>query len=133
MAEVSRRSFLIGGSAVAAVAAIATATSVIGENPPAITQTTEPMAPPPPKFDPYVDPNTWFDSPQDVAALGAAPLGVTIYGRGTAPVVDRLKTVDEYAAAVALEQQAGTLQQIGNWFLTPTEVAVAQRISKTTF
>lgn len=131
MSEVSRRKFIIGGSAVAAVAAIATSTSLIGENSTRTSGIAKPAAIPEPRIDPGVNPASWFDSPTDIAALGAAPLGITIRGSGEQPVVANIKSLDEYLAAVALEQQAGTLQQLGNWFLTPTEVAVAQRISKT--
>ena len=131
MNEVSRRKFIIGGSALAAVAAIATSTSLIGEDSKQPSGIAKPTATPEPRIDPAVDPASWFDSPADIAVLGAAPLGVTIRGRSAQLPVSSIQSHEEYVAAVALEQQAGTMQQLGNWFLTPTEVAVAQRISKT--
>jgi hypothetical protein len=131
MSEVSRRKFIIGGSAVAAVAAIATSTSLIGEDSKQTSLIAKPTSTPEPRIDPAVDPASWFDSPADIAILGAAPLGATIRGSSEQPSVLSIKSLEEYVAVVELEQQAGTLQQLGNWFLTPTEVAVAQRISKT--
>lgn len=131
MSEVSRRKFIIGGSAVAAVAAIATSTSLIGEDSNQTSLIAKPTSTPEPRIDPAVDPASWFDSPADIAVLGAAPLGVTIRGSSEQQSVSSIKSLEEYVAVVELEQQAGTLQQLGNWFLTPTEVAVAQRISKT--
>jgi hypothetical protein len=113
------------------VAAIATSTSLIGEDSKQTSLIAKPTSTPEPRIDPAVDPASWFDSPADIAVLGAAPLGVTIRGSSEQQSVSSIKSLEEYVAVVELEQQAGTLQQLGNWFLTPTEVAVAQRISKT--
>ena len=131
MSEVSRRKFLFGSSAAVAVAALATSTSLMADQT-ATTPTTEPVVPPPPKFDEGVDPSLWFDAPEYVAKVGAAPLGMTITGTTTGVLANRLKTAQEYAAAIEEEQGCGTLLQAGGWFLTPTEVAVAQRIHRNT-
>ena len=131
MSDFSRRKFLIGGSAVIATAAIAAGTSTLADQNKSEV-VTEPVLPPPPKFDETVDPSAWFDNPAMVAAVGAAPLGMTLLGVGTPTLANRLKTAEEYAAAIAEEQQIGTLIQAGGWFLMPTEVAVAQRIHRNT-
>ena len=131
MSVFSRRKFLIGGSAVVATAAIATSTSLLADEKKS-EDVAEPVLPPPPKFDETVDPSAWFDDPAMVAKVGAAPLGITLKGAGTATLANRLKTAEEYAAAIAEEEQVGTLLQAGGWFLMPTEVAVAQRIHRNT-
>ena len=131
MAEVSRRKFLIGGTAVVAIAALATSTSILADQPTNGGEL-EPVVPPPPKFDETVDPALWFDRPDLVANVGASPLGITITGTGAGVLANRLKTAEEYDAAIAEEQGLGTLLQVGGWFLTPTEVAVAQRIHRNT-
>jgi hypothetical protein len=104
---------------------------LIGEDSKQTSLIAKPTSTPEPRIDPAVDPASWFDSPADIAVLGAAPLGVTIRGSSEQQSVSSIKSLEEYVAVVELEQQVGTLQQLGNWFLTPTEVAVAQRISKT--
>ena len=129
MANISRRKFLIGGSAVAATAAIAASTSLLGEADSKPTATTSGTVPPP-RFDPAINPASWFDSPTEIAVLGGAVLGATILGACEGPATNGISTFEQYTQVVASEEQCGTLQQLGNWYLTPTEVAVAQRIHK---
>lgn len=122
MSKISRRELIIGGSAAAVASAVAAVLVVTrGDNgdgePSDVTEV-------------GVDPTSWFADGESVAALGGTALGITIAGDCASPNGTFPTTAAEFATAVAAEEKCGEMQQLGNWFLTPTEVRAAQLVHK---
>lgn len=121
MSKISRRDLIIGGSAAVVASAVAAVLVVTRSNdegaPSDIT-------------DVGVDPTSWFSDPESVAALGGSALGVAVEGTCASPTQGFPTTAAEFVTVVEAEEKCGALQQLGGWFLTPTEIRAAQLVHK---
>lgn len=122
MRKISRRELIIGGSATAVASAVAAVLVV--------TRSNDDGGEPSDITDVGVDPTSWFADAESVAALGGTATGATIAGNCTSPIQGFPTTAAEFVDVVAAEEKCGELQQLGNWFLTPTEVRAAQLVHK---
>ena len=125
MRKISRRNFIVGGSAVVAVAAVAVTSSILSSN----SDTIGPYIAAGADISKPVDMTTWFSAPDKIAILGVSVLGATTGVACGDSAAEYPQTVEEYQSRILEEEKCSTLQQVGGWFLTPTEVLVAQQLA----